>query len=111
MNGAGQGGQSRGGPRSNRPRVATIPLVTVRVRRQGVFSRGRPYSSQPMTAASGRGIPKIDAYEGSQRQTAVRFRVSLSFVARLLRRRRQTGSLDPKPYGGGGTSRYKPNGP
>src|SRR4051794_35089091 len=43
----------------------------------------------------------LDEHEGSQRQIAGRFRVSLSFVARLLRRRRQTGSLDPKPHGGG----------
>ena len=43
----------------------------------------------------------IDHGEGSLRQIAHRFRVSLSFVARLLRRRRQSGSLDPKPHGGG----------
>jgi transposase len=43
----------------------------------------------------------IDEHEGSQRQVAERFRVSLSFVARLLRRRRQSGSLAPKPHGGG----------
>ena len=39
--------------------------------------------------------------KGSLRQIACRFVVSLSFVTRLLRRRRQTGSLDPKPHGGG----------
>jgi transposase len=43
----------------------------------------------------------VDHGEGSLRQIAHRVRVSLSFVARLLRRRRQTGSLDPKPHGGG----------
>ena len=43
----------------------------------------------------------IDEHEGSQRQIARRFRVSLSFVARLLRRHRQTGGLDPRPHGGG----------
>ena len=43
----------------------------------------------------------VDDRDGSQRQIARRFRVSLSFVARLLRRRRQTGALDPGPHGGG----------
>ena len=43
----------------------------------------------------------VDHHEGSLRQIASRFCVSLSFVTRLLRRRRQTGSLDPKPHGGG----------
>lgn len=43
----------------------------------------------------------IDHGEGSFRQIARRFRVSLSFLARLLRRRRQIGTLEPKPQGGG----------
>jgi transposase len=43
----------------------------------------------------------LDHHEGSWRDIARRFRVSLSFVSRLLRRRQQTGSLDPKPHGGG----------
>ncbi|MGE5756178.1 MAG: IS630 family transposase [Planctomycetaceae bacterium] len=43
----------------------------------------------------------VDHAEGSLRQIARRFRVSLSFVVRLLRRRHQTDSLDPKPHGGG----------
>jgi transposase len=43
----------------------------------------------------------VDHGEGSLREIARRFRVSLSFVARLLRRRRQTGALDPRPHGGG----------
>jgi transposase len=43
----------------------------------------------------------IDHGEGSLREIARRFRVSLSFIARLLRRRRQTGTLEPKPHGGG----------
>ncbi len=42
----------------------------------------------------------VDNGEGSQRQIAATFRVSLSFVSRLLQRRRQTGSLEPKPHGG-----------
>src|SRR5260370_21023988 len=43
----------------------------------------------------------VDQKEGSLRQIARRFRVSLSFIARLLGRRRRTGSLDPAPHGGG----------
>ena len=43
----------------------------------------------------------IDHGEGSFRAIARRFRVSLSFIARLLRRRRQADTLEPKPQGGG----------
>src|SRR5512147_263800 len=56
----------------------------------------RPYSldlRQRVAAA-------LDAHEGSQARIAQRFRVSVSFITRLLRRRR-TGSLTPKPHGGG----------
>jgi transposase len=42
----------------------------------------------------------VDHGEGSQREIARRFRVSLTFVFRLLRRRREAGTLDPKPPGG-----------
>src|SRR3954454_8949550 len=38
---------------------------------------------------------------GSLRQIARRFLVSVSLVTRLLRAHRGTGSLDPKPHGGG----------
>lgn len=46
----------------------------------------------------------LEAYrggEGSQRQLAVRFRVSLSFVRNLLRLERETGDVAPRPHGGG----------
>src|SRR3954452_17661751 len=39
--------------------------------------------------------------EGSLRQIARRFLVSVSFVTRLLPTHRDTGSLEPKPHGGG----------
>src|SRR3954469_19810867 len=39
--------------------------------------------------------------EGSLRQIARRFLVSVSFVTRLLRTHRNTGALEPKPHGGG----------
>jgi transposase len=43
----------------------------------------------------------IDNREGSLRQLARRFFVSLSFVVRLLRLRRQTDSVAPRPHRGG----------
>jgi transposase len=43
----------------------------------------------------------VQRREGSLRQIARRFLVSLSFVTRLLRHHRDTGSLHPKPHGGG----------
>jgi transposase len=57
----------------------------------------RPYSldlRQRVAAA-------VDAREGSQSEIARRFRVSVSFITRLLRRGRRTGSLAPGPHGGG----------
>ena len=42
-----------------------------------------------------------DEGAGSQRALAARFRVSRTFVERLLRRRRETGSLAASPRGGG----------
>ena len=52
----------------------------------------------------------IDHGEGSFRQIARRFCVSLSFIARLLRRRRQAGTLEPKPHGGGHPPALDPEG-
>ena len=42
--------------------------------------------------------------EGSQRQLAARFSVSLSFVRDLLRRFHSTGRFEPQPHGGGRTA-------
>jgi transposase len=39
--------------------------------------------------------------DGSLRQIAARFLVSVSFVTRLLQLHRSTGSLEPRPHGGG----------
>ncbi len=53
----------------------------------------------------------VDAYnnqEGSYRQLAQRFRVSLSFVKRLLKRYKDTGKIEPKPHGGGQRPKLKP---
>ena len=46
----------------------------------------------------------IDAHnqkEGSQRQLAKRFRVSLSFIENLLKRYRTDGTVEPREHGGG----------
>jgi transposase len=46
-------------------------------------------------------IATVERGEGSSRQVAKRFLVSLSFVTRLLHHYRTTGSFKPKPHGGG----------
>ncbi len=56
----------------------------------------RPYS----TDLRERVAAAIDHHEGSLRQIARTFRVSLSFIVRLLQRRHTAGTLDPKPHGG-----------
>lgn len=52
----------------------------------------------------------LDAHEGSQPEIARRFRVSVSFITRLRKRRRQTGSLAPAPHGGGHPPALDPTG-
>src|SRR5687768_1406776 len=39
--------------------------------------------------------------EGTEEEVAKRFRVSVSFVSNLVRLQRETGSLAPRPHGGG----------
>src|SRR3954466_829611 len=46
-------------------------------------------------------LATVQRGDGSLRQIARRFLVSVSFVTRLLRTHRSTGSLQPKPHGGG----------
>src|SRR5947209_17865983 len=57
----------------------------------------RPYS----TDLRERVAAAVDHREGSQREIARRFRVSLSFVVRLLQRRRGASTIEPKPHAGG----------
>ena len=57
----------------------------------------RPYSQDLRQ----RILQTVQRREGSLRQIARRFQVSLSFVVRLLQLHRRTGSLQPKPHGGG----------
>jgi transposase len=59
----------------------------------------RPYS----TDLRERIVAAVDRGEHSLRQIAHLFSVHLSFLVRLLQRRRATGSIKPKPHGGGPT--------
>lgn len=57
----------------------------------------KPYSNDLRE----RVVAAVDHHEGSLRQIARHFRISLKTVSRWLQRRRQTGSLAPRPHGGG----------
>jgi transposase len=46
-------------------------------------------------------VAACDAGDGTREQIAARFSVSVSWVRDLLKRRRETGSIAPKPRGGG----------
>jgi transposase len=46
-------------------------------------------------------ITAVDRREGSRRELARRFAVDPSCITRLLQLRRQTGSIEPRPHGGG----------
>ena len=46
-------------------------------------------------------VAACDARDGTREQIAARFSVSVSWVRKLIRRRRETGSIAPRPRGGG----------
>jgi transposase len=46
-------------------------------------------------------VAACDAGDATREQVAARFSVSVPWVRKLLRRRRETGSIAPKPRGGG----------
>ena len=46
-------------------------------------------------------LDAVDNREGSRRKLAARFSVNVSTITRLLQLRRQTGSSEPRPHGGG----------
>src|SRR3954471_14664374 len=46
-------------------------------------------------------VAACDARDGTREQIPARFSVSVSWVRDLLKRRRETGSIAPKPRGGG----------
>ena len=53
-------------------------------------------------------LDTVQRGDGSVRQIAVRFLVSVSFVTRLLQLHRSTGSLEPRPHGGGNPAVLRP---
>jgi transposase len=46
-------------------------------------------------------LEAVDNKEGSRRKLAVRFKVNTSTITKLLRLRRETGSIEPRPHAGG----------
>src|SRR3954452_22977782 len=46
-------------------------------------------------------VAACDACDATREQIAARFSVSVSWIRDLMRRRRKTGSIAPKPHGGG----------
>lgn len=46
-------------------------------------------------------VAACDARDGTREDIAARFSVSISWIRDLLKRRRETGSIAPKPHGGG----------
>src|SRR5437763_11385570 len=54
-------------------------------------------------------LETVQRGEGSLRQIAQRFLVSLSFVVRLLQTYRRTGSIQPRPHRGGNPAKLGPD--
>ena len=46
-------------------------------------------------------VAACDARDATRDQIAARFAVSVAWIRKLIRQRRQTGSIAPKPHGGG----------
>jgi transposase len=53
-------------------------------------------------------VAACDRGEGTREEIARRFRVGIAWVYRLLQRRRETGSIEPKPHGGGQKPAFDP---
>jgi transposase len=66
----------------------------------------KPYS----TDLRMRVVPAYEHREGAMRRLATTFRVSLSFVRRLLKHYRETGSITPKPPAGGAPAKVNLSG-
>jgi transposase len=65
----------------------------------------RPYSTDFRLKV----VRAYERGEGSQRHLARVFGVSLSFIHALLQRYRQTGSVQPRPHGGGNPGKLGPH--
>jgi transposase len=53
-------------------------------------------------------IAACDTRAGTRQQIAARFSVSESWVRKILRQRRDTGSIEPRPHGGGREPAFDP---
>ena len=51
-------------------------------------------------------VRAYDEKAGTQEEIARLFKVSVPWIKKLLRQRRQTGSIAPKPHGGGWTPKF-----
>ena len=51
-------------------------------------------------------VAACDAGDATRERIAARFSVSVIWIRKLLRRRRETGSIEPKPRGGGRTPAF-----
>jgi transposase len=52
-------------------------------------------------------VEALDRRVGTQQAVATLFGVSCTFIKKLLRQRRETGTLAPKPHGGGQVAKLK----
>ena len=52
-------------------------------------------------------VRAVDRGGQTQQQIAERFGVSTAWIKKLLKRRRETGSIAPKPHGGGMPAKYR----
>ena len=51
-------------------------------------------------------VRAYDEERGTQQEIARLFEVSVPWIKKLLRQRRQTGSIAPRPHGGGWTPKF-----
>jgi transposase len=52
-------------------------------------------------------VRAVDRGEWTQKQVAERFGVSTAWIKKLLRQRQKTGSIAPRPHGGGRRPKYE----
>ena len=55
-------------------------------------------------------VEAYDRHTGSQKEVAGRFEVSVSWLKKLLRFRRERGTYEPKPHGGGTRPKFEGEG-
>ena len=53
-------------------------------------------------------LAACDKRDGTRAQIATRFDVSIHWIRKILRHRRDTGSIEPKPHGGGRARAFSP---